>query len=421
MKKCLLAIMLLAGLCSCDPGDDLEDRLAARTVIVYMAAENNLTNFAYNDLEEMKEGSRSLSANQNLIVYVDRANASTTPYLARVKNGALVDTLYMPEGVAADPTILRNVVSKAKLLYPALTYGLVLWGHSSGWIISENEYPANAASRAYGGSTGNNSASGSGRYWMNIPKMNQALLQAMGTDRFAFILADCCSFGCMEVAYELRNVANYVIGSPAEVPDAGAPFHLIVPAMFESGEQCYRHIIDQYYDYYLSANKAYPNTYYNRSPGDLVGFSLPLAAVNTAQLDYLATATSRLLDTIKDKVSNGGSLDLSNVVFYAINNSFRYSYDMVDVFKRNTDAADFEVWLSAFQQAVPYHRHSAKWMTNSSQLMTLMDHFADDAASCGDVSMFFPSNYYSQTRPNWNQTIQLYQWNDVIRWQQYGW
>ena len=43
---------------------------------------------------------------------------------------------------------------------------------------------------------------------------------------------------------------------------------------------------------------------------------------------------------------------------------------------------------------------------------------ADD---CGEVSMFFPNTDYQRLTPNWNTTIQSLQWNNVIRWQQYGW
>ena len=79
MKHYLISIILLTALCACHQNDDPEDRISQRTVIVYMAAENNLSSYAYDDLEEMKEGSRKLSDLQNLIVYVDRANATTTP------------------------------------------------------------------------------------------------------------------------------------------------------------------------------------------------------------------------------------------------------------------------------------------------------------------------------------------------------
>ena len=94
MKKFLIAISLLFTLCSCHHNDDPEpDTLASRTVLVYMAAENNLASFAEEDLEEMKAGSKSLRKDQNLVIYGDRAGSNKTPYLARIYNGELVDTV----------------------------------------------------------------------------------------------------------------------------------------------------------------------------------------------------------------------------------------------------------------------------------------------------------------------------------------
>ena len=251
MKKILITISLLGALCSCCHDDDNEDKVARKTVFVYMAAENNLASYADDDLMEMKEGSKSLAKDQNLVVYVDRAGSSTTPYLARIYNGELVDTLFMPEGLTADPTVLRRTIAKAKELYPAKSYGLMVWGHASGWLISESDSISPASSRAYGGSTGNNSSYGSGKYWMNIPERAEAIAGAMGNDKLQFIFGDCCSFACLEVAYELRNVTDYVIGSPAEVPDMGAPFELSVPDMFVDSND-YSQLIDNYYNYYIA-------------------------------------------------------------------------------------------------------------------------------------------------------------------------
>ena len=84
MKKILIAICLLSGLTSCHHDDDTpEDNTARRTVLVYMAAENNLTRFATEDLEEMKTGSLKLAEDQNLVIYVDKAGSLTTPYIVR--------------------------------------------------------------------------------------------------------------------------------------------------------------------------------------------------------------------------------------------------------------------------------------------------------------------------------------------------
>lgn len=426
MKKILIAICLLSGLTSCHHDDDTpEDNTARRTVLVYMAAENNLTRFATEDLEEMKTGSLKLAEDQNLVIYVDKAGSLTTPYIVRAKNGEMVDTIFMKEALSADPTTLQDVIQYTREHFPAKSYGLLLWGHASGWLVSTKDSISRTRGssilepKAYGGATGNNSSSSSGNYWMNIVPMAKAIQNGMGSDHLSFIFGDCCSFGCLEVAYELRNVTNYVIGSPAEVPDMGAPFDLIVPDMFIETDNFYAKIIDHYFDYYLDIFKNNPQ-YYNKKVGDLAGYSVPLAVVKTSGLDNLAYATSTLLGTIAEKVSTSGSLDLDKVMYYAISQK-KYSYDMYHVFKKNTSAADFDTWKAAFLQAVPYRLFSMKWMTEISSLRNEMENFDATKDDCGVVSMFFPSTYYNGTNPNWNKAIQQYQWNNVIHWEQYGW
>lgn len=426
MKKILIAICLLSGLTSCHHDDDTpEDNTARRTVLVYMAAENNLTRFATEDLEEMKTGSLKLAEDQNLVIYVDKAGSLTTPYIVRAKNGEMVDTIFMKEALSADPTTLQDVIQYTREHFPAKSYGLLLWGHASGWLVSTKDSISRTRGssilepKAYGGATGNNSSSSSGNYWMNIVPMAKAIQNGMGSDHLSFIFGDCCSFGCLEVAYELRNVTDYVIGSPAEVPDMGAPFDLIVPDMFIETDNFYAKIIDHYFDYYLDIFKNNPQ-YYNKKVGDLAGYSVPLAVVKTSGLDNLAYATSTLLGTIAEKVSTSGSLDLDKVMYYAISQK-KYSYDMYHVFKKNTSAADFDTWKAAFLQAVPYRLFSMKWMTEISSLRNEMENFDATKDDCGVVSMFFPSTYYNGTNPNWNKAIQQYQWNNVIHWEKYGW
>lgn len=426
MKKILIAICLLSGLTSCHHDDDTpEDNTARRTVLVYMAAENNLTRFATEDLEEMKTGSLKLAEDQNLVIYVDKAGSLTTPYIVRAKNGEMVDTIFMKEALSADPTTLQDVIQYTREHFPAKSYGLLLWGHASGWLVSTKDSISRTRGssilepKAYGGATGNNSSSSSGNYWMNIVPMAKAIQNGMGSDHLSFIFGDCCSFGCLEVAYELRNVTDYIIGSPAEVPDMGAPFDLIVPDMFIETDNFYAKIIDHYFDYYLDIFKNNPQ-YYNKKVGDLAGYSVPLAVVKTSGLDNLAYATSTLLGTIAEKVSTSGSLDLDKVMYYAISQK-KYSYDMYHVFKKNTSAADFDTWKAAFLQAVPYRLFSMKWMTEISSLRNEMENFDATKDDCGVVSMFFPSTYYNGTNPNWNKAIQQYQWNNVIHWEQYGW
>ncbi len=413
------------------PADNVDNEVKSRrTVLVYMAAENNLDPFADLDLSEMKKGSLQLDEEQNLIVYVNRADSAGTPYMARFFKGELVDSVPMPDAIAADPRVLTNILRETRQRYPANSYGLVLWGHCTGWLISDED--AIPATRAYGGSTGDKTIKSSGNYWMNIPQMSDAISAAMEDDKLAFVFADCCNFACIEIAYELRNVADYIIGSPAEIPDGGAPYDVCVSDLFLESTNFYCALIDHYYDYWenLYQNEDYYFIYFNAHLGDLAGYSVPLVAIKTSELESLATATSELLHTIADKVSTTDSLCFDSVVYYgyesprpfAHENCYPYAYDMKSVLKKNAAPTDYLTWKESFDKAVSYAHYSPQWLASGYDYRHSINKFIDiPEEDCSCVSMFFPAKTYKNTKPNWNKTIQQFQWNDVIHWEQYGW
>jgi len=419
----LLAASFLLGACSKDNNDSAPGpkQDAERTMLVYMAAENNLSRgFADEDLREMKAGSKQLSDRQNLIVYVDQAETKT-PYIARIKDGVLVDSVAMEETLTADPALLEKMLRYTREHYPAQSYGLVLWGHASGWLV-HNDSVAYARSRAYGGDTGNNSKSSSGKYWMNITSMARAIANGMGSAHLRYIFADCCNFLCVESAYELRNVCDYLIGSPAEIPDPGAPYDLIVPKLFGTSENFYQAIVDTYYDHYLEEIKKRPDYYFNDVYGDLEGYSVPLSVVKSSELENLAQATASLLNSIPDKLAPDGDFTLNQVIYYGYSSSSKYAYDIYDALKRNTPESNFSQWEPYLLKAIPYSRNSAKWLTGFPQLVHDMYVFSVMSKdNYRALSMYFPQRAYNSTTPNWNTVIRNFQWNSVIRWQQYGW
>jgi hypothetical protein len=225
------------------------------------------------------------------------------------------------------------------------------------------------------------------------------------------------------VAYELRNVTDYVIGSPAEIPDNGANYSNF-SNLFDTSSTFYKKIIDQYWDEYIKQFKNNIYRYYFLDFGDLAGYSQPLIAVRTSELDNLAAATAKLLNTITDKLKPTGTLDVSNVIFYAVNNGLMNNYDMYKMLKENTDEADFNEWVPAFEKAVAYYRLSPRWFVSKSTLPVFkkyMPSFDEISSDCRVLSMFFPGNQYNNISPSLNTTIQNLQWNGPIGWQQYGW
>ena len=133
MKKYLIPTIAALLLSACSSNDDNDPQIPTepeRSVLIYMAGENNLSSFADQDLTEIKEGSKSLKDNQNLIVYVDNTKK---PYMARVKDGVLVDSVDMEESSSADPTVMENIIRQMRTKYPAKSYGMVFSSHGSGW------------------------------------------------------------------------------------------------------------------------------------------------------------------------------------------------------------------------------------------------------------------------------------------------
>ena len=423
MRRIALLLLALACLAAChdDDNEDPKPELnTARSVLVYMAAENNLTvnkgiRFLRNDLNEIIKGSKQMTSNQRLFVFVDSLSGSSkggTPVLYEVRDGDT--TLVQRFGrdfYSCDPAEFRKIVEWVQTNAPAKDYGLVLWGHASGWVVSNDTIAgARGVTRAYGQDNGQDHLGGSLK-WMNITQMARAL---EGLQKLEFIFADCCNMMCAEVGYELRNVTNYLIGSPAEIPGDGAPYQQLVPLFFRSGSNQYKAIIDTYYDYYLDV---YQTDY------ELKGYSVPLAVIDTKYIGQLAQATHDVLGKF-----NGGypayplSPSLNGQVFYWYYDA-PVMYDMRSFIKNNTSSDDFLQWEQAYRQAVPYYRMSMIWMTIYPDLDYAFSGFNGDAADNGCVSMFIPFNnyYYYNGAFHYMKTFNNFGWNRLVDWERFGW
>ena len=137
MKKILMLMVMMGLLTACGGGDEptppTPPTPARRTVVVYVAAENNLSPDSYTNLQDMITGRRQVADDENLVVFVDRANATQLPFIVKVtKNESQpLDTLYKytEDFYTSDPERFREVLQRIVGLCPATEdYGLVLWG-----------------------------------------------------------------------------------------------------------------------------------------------------------------------------------------------------------------------------------------------------------------------------------------------------
>ena len=412
MKKLVFLVIALITCVACEKEKNEDDSLAERTVLVYMAAENNLGyneqseqkyRYANEDLIEIKKGVKTIG-NNHLVIYVDKCNDTDaalndpTPYILHFHNGELKDSIPMEETLTADASILETVARKAFTSWPAKSYALSLWGHGTGWIIKNDSVKYNSRKRAYGSDTGDNTYRSTGKYWMNIPSMKLALSRLPHLD---YIFADCCNMMCVEVAYELRNVTDYILGSPAEIPAIGAPYQQIVTAMFNQNiSSVYTTIIDQYR--YAS--------------------SVPLSCIKTSEMENLASATKIVLNTMQNKfVDDEGKQtypNMTDLIHYYYDYSSRQEfYDANDFVLKFADDADYKIWKQALDKAVVYKKIASIWDTNKWWTSYYNDFEMTDE-KFGGVSMYVPTYYQQQTE---NKTIKQMGWYYAAGYSEIGW
>ena len=427
MNRIILFFLSLLLFSACDKNEDPsptpepEPTQAERTVLIYLSGENNLTqdsqypgeSYMDFDMEEILEGSYKLNNNQHLICFIDSVGKDNKPYFIEVANGKAKEVYrYESDFYASDPAKFREVLQYTIDNYPAKEYGLVLWGHASGWIVHNDSVPnvlkAREVTRGFGKDEGWDT-NGSSK-WMNITQMAQALETI---PKLKFIFADCCNFMCAEVGYELRNCAEYLIGSPAEIPGEGAPYHLMIEKLFSTSPSFYNDICNCYYDYFI---EAYTDPDYR--DWDLAGYSVPLSTFRLDQMENLADATKQLMKTFMPQYPE--QLDLTNLPYYFFNDR-RVLYDMKTVFKKYAPESDYNKWLKVFNTAVPYQAYSLKWMSIFSTIRNDFDIFPQDTSLWGSVSMFFPQAYYSNCYFGYNERIRKLQWYNAVDWASYGW
>lgn len=414
MRSYLLILCTILTLVGCKKDDDDSPQHFDRTVLIYVAAENNLAPYLNYEMEEIAEGSKGLG-NNALVIYVD----DTTPksYIMRMENGEKKDICTLDDNLSSDPKTMRYIINYTKEHFPADEYGMVLWGHASGWELGDS-VAASRQMKAYGIDTGNNTLDIVGK-WMNMYTLANTLKEWGQPLRFIF--ADCCQFQCVESAYELRATTDYIIGSPAEIPGVGAPYNLIIKHFFSNDEDFYEKIVDDYF-----AQLSYGYTGRARTP---------LSVIKTSALPQLTEATYKALQTFLP-MSEGEYPDMSDLIYYRGNKSNTASstmYDMNDFMLHKTDSATYANWKKAFDDVVVYKKHPAPgdgWMTNELPYNTPVFSYMTDERY-GGVSMFVPQNrsgsWYLPHKTNnvqfdgYNADIKKTSWYWATRLNELGW
>lgn len=349
LKITIACLCVMGVFCACNPNNDIPEppvpipapEVADRTVLAYVMGDNSLSSFAVTDLNEMLDGIKSVDTNRNnLMVYIDRKGAD--PQLIRIcrntDNQIINDTVqsYSRSRNSVGVNEMEEVFTYAADHFPAKSYGLVLWSHGDGWI----PYPT-AKTRWIGQDTNNGTADKR----LNIDDLHK-VLGAVPT--FDYLLFDACYMQSVEVAYELRDCADYFIGSPTEIPGPGAPYQTVVPALFAQSNAA-PSIAEAYYSYYADKYAGGVGISNSNWTG-----GVSISVLQSDKLDALASATRSL------SIYSAPAIDRADILCYDPLREKIY-FDMEGVMKAVAgDTPAFQNWKEAYKAAVVYSKTTPK-------------------------------------------------------------
>lgn len=290
-------------LSSCvNSGEDID--LTETTILIYCAADNNLSNNASLNINTIIESVDDNLVGNKLFIYLD--SEGVNPKLFRVyrsKGRTSIETVRnYEEHNSASPEVLSYVINQV-FTSKSDRNGLILWSHGTSWLPSDK----------------NNLTRSFGRDGDNEMEINE-LKDALPDNLFDFIIFDACLMNSIEVCYELKDKCKYILGSPNEIFAEGFPYHLIMGDLFSNDtlNNIMISMARSYFEYYSSQKK-----YYN---------SASISLIKTDGLDEFASFCKNLVQAKKIDIN---SIDLEDVqCLHYLDSDSKLFFDLEDYFSR---------------------------------------------------------------------------------------
>ncbi len=260
------------------------------TVMVFMNAANDLDDYSELNINQMEQ----IQTNPNVRVVVQWKRAArfapqgswtgTRRYLIqydtdtqRVNSRLLQD---MGEGVdMGSAHTLREFIQWARANYPADRYALVIWNHGSGWR-SRAAFRGRAVS--FDDELGTS---------IKIWELPTAVRPTSADPVMDVLLFDASLMQMLEVAYECRNIARFIVGSEESPPGEGYPYHEILKPLMDNSD--------------IAPGQwagAIPNIFVNWYHANFPSYrNITQSAVDASRLDAVANALDGLAGSLLTK------------------------------------------------------------------------------------------------------------------------
>lgn len=333
------------------------------TVMVYIAADNNMESVAPYNINQME--SVGSSSNLAILVQWDTGKGCKRYYIQRDNdpktiNSPVVQSL--PDQNTGDPDVLANFIKWAVANYPAKHYCLILWNHGSGWKPVERRIKP----RAICFDDSSNDA-------LDTDELRIALEKA-GV-KIDLLGMDACLMQMVEVATEVKDWASYVCASEESEPWDGWDYASFLSALQSNptmdASQLGKAIVDAYINYYKGS-----------------GWQVTLSLVSTSSLTDFASAISYLGNKL-------ASLYPSSSIDSAIQSAQSFS---------DTDFKDIFHFAQLVKEKVSGASGEADAVLNLKSKVVIYNGQLNEANAQG-LSIYLPQNSFSSYQNSYSSLL----------------
>ena len=320
-------VFLIVCFHSCISSEVIEDS-PKRTIFFYMGTDTNgLDNGRTGD--EPRDMINALRAGWTpgrgeMLIYTDQTNRN--PFLMRIMDVRAADGLYALDTVgrydeenSADAAVLKRVINTVVNDYPADSYGMLFFSHASGWL------PAGMLAGPRSAPVEQQLMDETGLRSLVIDKGQGGTFEmeyddfagAIPDKQFDFIIFDACFITDVMFMYEMRDKAEYVLASSAEIVSPGfTPVYKDIMRLYDTKSPVASVV--------AGFGQAYMDHIINSYPEDDIYCSATLGLIKMSEMQNLAT-------TVKAALNGSVMIDESTLTVDSIQRFDRPKYNSLNL------------------------------------------------------------------------------------------